>query len=375
MAGKLSSSIKLNNIVDDQALEMCFSCTIDFAVALNKTLNAGMSYSSKQLYRDMVAKATDGNNKINQNGNIKVQHYLKVGTYLYSGVNIFVQDYVQVDGVISSGGTLKGHEKIQVGVEMKFMKVITAKHDLIVGGQSHGLWCGNTKAADSQGGSSGAQAGGQGEDNEEDGEDIDEGVLEDLNVGTEDMHGIGDPLMNSQDLRGVAPILFFPSFLYGCIQLVIGKKKNITNMNKTIPKHIMEETFMEYRRRFSNEVTYMENRQTQVTYSNALTSLLAVSLKNIVVETFELRCIKYLEHRLHQQRIDEKATKKFQLNLYDPIVGAGGCETILADVCTNNLEQLSNIQYYLSLLYPNKLLFWLCLDLIYKYSTSAIHAS
>ncbi|KAI8334210.1 hypothetical protein BC941DRAFT_482354 [Chlamydoabsidia padenii] len=86
MAGKLSSSITLNNIVDVQALKMCLSRTIDLVnskvtnifkkhidhhswekvVTLNRTLDAGMYDSSKQLYHDMVTKATDGNNKINQ---------------------------------------------------------------------------------------------------------------------------------------------------------------------------------------------------------------------------------------------------------------------------------------------------------------------
>ncbi|SAL98421.1 hypothetical protein [Absidia glauca] len=133
-----------------------------------------------------------------------------------------------------------------------------------------------------------------------------------------------DPLANSQNLRGMCPIMFSKEFFYGCMQLVLGSK--VTNKNTKMPVRVMESVFSDYRQLFSSEDMFLEKMPPGKSYSASLASMaltMATSMKNIVVETFEKRCLLYLEHRLRAEipDIDTKTVKKLRIYLYNELSG------------------------------------------------------
>jgi hypothetical protein len=116
--------------------------------------------------------------------------------------------------------------------------------------------------------------------------------------------GHQDNVVN-QDFRGVTPVMFSSGFAYSCIQLIIGAK--ITNTAKNFPAKVMTEIFHEYGDLLgNNHDIYMVKSLSPVRCSSCLNSLsvtIATSMKNAIVETFEARCIRYMEHCLRQEKV------------------------------------------------------------------------
>ncbi|SAL97285.1 hypothetical protein, partial, partial [Absidia glauca] len=68
-------------------------------------------------------------------------------------------------------------------------------------------------------------------------------------------------------------------------------------------------------------------------------------MKNAIVETFEARCIRYLEHCLRQEKdlvLENNHIKKLALNLYDRLSGATTPYWPTSVVKSNDLETILN---------------------------------
>ncbi|KAI8344845.1 hypothetical protein BC941DRAFT_498029 [Chlamydoabsidia padenii] len=236
---------------------------------------------------------------------------------IQSGLNMPFQSPVIDDNVVAASTVLIYHEATQGHDNSRsfdYSELSVALESI-----QYSLDYGDSQAAIIHG-----VGGAHGEDVGREGEDASD-VIGEHSLPLIEYLPIGDPLESSQDLRGMCPMMFSAHFMYRCIQLVIGKK--VTNKNKKVPKHVMEALFDEYGRQFPRQDLYMEKSPLETTYSSSLVDLalsMATSVKNLVVETFENKCIRFLEHCLRRQvkNITNKAVKKLALHLYDRLTGA-----------------------------------------------------
>ncbi|KAI8329671.1 hypothetical protein BC941DRAFT_476181 [Chlamydoabsidia padenii] len=236
---------------------------------------------------------------------------------IQSGLNMPFQSPVIDDNVVATSTVLTYHEATQGHDNSR--SIDYSELSVALESIQHSLDYGDSQAAIIHG-----VGGARGEDVGQEGENVSD-VIGEHDLPLIENLPIEDPPESSQDLRGMCPMMFSAHFMYGCIQLVIGKK--VTNKNKKVPKHVMEALFDEYGRQFPRQDLYMEKSPHETTYSSSLVDLalsMATSVKNLVVETFENKCIRFLEHCLRRQvkNITNKAVKKLALYLYDRLTGA-----------------------------------------------------